>query len=99
MKVLRVITSMNPKTGGPCQGIRNVNPFIKQLGTEVEVVCLDNAEEEYATKDDFTIHKIGKGKTSYQYQPLLYKWLIKNALSYDVVMVHGLWQHYNLVVY
>ncbi|OCB71874.1 hypothetical protein B0A79_14745 [Flavobacterium piscis] len=99
MKVLRVITSMNPKTGGPCQGIRNVNPFIKQLGTEVEVVCLDNAEEEYATKDDFIIHKIGKGKTSYQYQPLLYDWLIKNALKYDVVMVHGLWQHYNLMVY
>lgn len=99
MKVLRVITSMNPKTGGPCQGIRNVNHFIRQLGTEVEVVCLDNENEVYTTKDDFVIHKIGHGKTSYQYQPLLYNWLIRNASNYDVVMVHGLWQHYNIVVY
>lgn len=99
MKILRIITSMNPKSGGPCQGIRNVNPYIKQLGIEIEVVCMDNTNEEYDTNDDFVIHKIGKGKTSYQYQPLLYNWLIKNALSYDCIIVHGLWQHYNLVVY
>lgn len=90
---------MNPKSGGPCQGIRNVNPYIKQLGITVEVICMDDISEEYASNDDFIIHKIGKGKTSYQYQPLLHNWLIKNALNYDCIIVHGLWQHYNLVVY
>ena len=75
MKILRVITSMNPKSGGPCQGIRNINPHLAALGVDVEVVCTNNKEEEFQTEDDFIIHKIGKGKTAYRYQPLLLKWL------------------------
>jgi glycosyltransferase involved in cell wall biosynthesis len=99
MKILRVITSMNPKSGGPCQGIRNVNPYIKQLGIEVEVICMDAITDEYDTNDDFVIHKLGRGKTAYQYQPLLYNWLVKNASEFDCIVVHGLWQHYNVAVY
>ena len=99
MKVLRVITSMNPKNGGPCQGIRNSIPFIKNLGVESEVVCLDNQNIEYNTNDDFVIHKIGRGKSSYQYQPLLLKWLKENLKNYEVVIVHGLWQYHNIAVY
>lgn len=90
---------MNPKSGGPCQGIRNVNSYIKQLGTEVEVLCMDDTYEDYSSTDDFIIHKLGKGKTSYQYQPLVYDWLMKNALSFDCIVVHGLWQHYNVAVF
>jgi glycosyltransferase involved in cell wall biosynthesis len=99
MKVLRVITSMNPKSGGPSQGIRNINSHLVRLGLDVEAVCTNSSDEEYRTQDDFVIHKIGKGKTSYQYQPLLLEWLNKNILNYDVVVVHGLWQYHNLAVY
>lgn len=99
MKILRVITSMNPKSGGPCQGIRNINPHLVALGVDVEVVCTNNKEEEFQTEDDFIIHKIGKGKTAYEYQPLLLKWLNKHIADYDVVVVHGLWQYHNWAVY
>lgn len=99
MKILRVITSMNPKSGGPCQGIRNINPHLVALGVDVEVVCTNNKEEEFQTEDDFIIYKIGKGKTAYQYQPLLLKWLNKHIAEYDVVVVHGLWQYHNWAVY
>lgn len=99
MKILRVIASMNPKSGGPCQGIRNSIPHINKLGIVNEVVCMDNQSVRYDTNDNFIIHKIGKGKTSYQYQPLLYNWLINNALNYDFVIVQGLWQYHNLAVY
>jgi glycosyltransferase involved in cell wall biosynthesis len=90
---------MNPKRGGPCQGIRNINPHIIALELEVEVVCTNNKDEEFHSKDDFLIHKIGKGKTSYQYQPLLLDWLKENIINYDIVVVHGLWQYHNLAVY
>lgn len=99
MKLLRVITSMNPKSGGPCQGIRNINPHLEALGLDVEVVCTNNIEEEFNDQDDFIIYKVGKGKTGYQYQPLLLKWLNKNIAKYDIVVVHGLWQYHNLAVY
>ncbi|TRX40162.1 glycosyltransferase [Flavobacterium restrictum] len=90
---------MNPKNGGPSQGIRNINPHIRKLGIEVEVVCMDNCMDNYDVNDDFVIHKIGQGRSSYQYHPPLFDWLKENALNFDVLIVHGLWQYHNLAVY
>ena len=90
---------MHPKSGGPAQGIRNAIPYIQKLGILNDVICLDEQNMEYGTTDDFTINRIGKGKTAYQYQPILLEWLSKNITNYDVVLVHGLWQYHNLAVY
>lgn len=99
MKILHVITSMNPKTGGPSQGIRNLITYITTLGSEVEIVCLDDVTEEYHVNDELIIHKIGKGITSFQYSPTLLKWLLLNMDRFDYVSVHGIWQYHNYAVY
>ena len=99
MKILRVISSMHPSKGGPCQGIRNAIPYFREAGITSEVVCMDDSDSNYPIVDDFTIYKVGNGKTSYQYQPKLLKWLENNILNYDFVIVHGLWQYHNLAVY
>ena len=99
MKILRVISSMDPMSGGPCQGIRNIVPHLLQLGVENEVVCLDNPTNDYGILDTFRIYKLGQGKTSYHYQPELVTWLIANCNNYDFIIVHGLWQYPNYAVY
>ncbi|MBF4518056.1 glycosyltransferase [Flavobacterium sp. ANB] len=99
MKILRVISSMHPRKGGPCQGIRNAIPYFKKLGISNDVVCMDDENSDYNIKDDFTIYKVGTGKTSYQYQPKLLKWLEDHILEYDFICVHGLWQYHNLAVH
>ncbi|WP_367773610.1 glycosyltransferase [Flavobacterium sp. WC2421] len=99
MKILRVISSMHPSKGGPCQGIRNIIPYFQKEGVITEVVCMDDATSNYPIVDDFTIYKVGIGKTSYQYQSELSNWLKENILNYDAVVVHGLWQYHNLAVY
>lgn len=99
MKILRVISSMHPSNGGPCQGIRNAIPYFKKAGITTEVVCMDDKNSNYPVIDNFTIYKVGSGKTSYQYQPELLKWLKNNIQKYDFVIVHGLWQYHNLAVY
>lgn len=99
MKLLHVITSMDSKAGGMSQALRNINPFVIGNNVDVEVVCLDNKELDYNISDSFVIHKLGNGKTSYQYQPLLLGWLKKNAFNYEFIIVHGLWQYHNLAVY
>ena len=99
MKILHVLTSMDPKQGGVCQVLRNLNPYLIEKGINVEIVCLDNENEDFSIHDDFTVHKIGNGKTSYQYQPELIKWLNINVIRFDFVIVHGLWQYHNLAVY
>lgn len=95
MKILHVITSMNPKRGGVCQVLRNLNPYLIEKEIHVEIVSLDNEDDDFGIQDDFIIHKIGQGKTSYQYQPRLEKWLRDNALNFDCIVVHGLWQYPN----
>lgn len=99
MKILRVISSMHPSKGGPCQGIRNAIPYFQKEGIVSEVVCMDDDNVNYPITDNFTINKVGSGKTSYQYQPKLLKWLKNNILNYDFVIVHGLWQYHNYAVY
>lgn len=98
MKILHVITSMNPKRGGVCQVLRNLNPYLIEKGIHVEIVSLDNEQDDFGIQDDFIIHKIGYGKTSYQYQPKLIKWLNDNVLNFDRVIIHGLWQYPNFAV-
>lgn len=91
MKILRIITSMDPSYGGPCQGIRNLVPELEKLGVYNEVVCLDNPEDLLIGRENFTIHALGRGKSPWRYNFKLIPWLIKNICHFDVVIVHGLW--------
>lgn len=95
MKILRVITSMNPKIGGPCQGIRNSIPAMKMLGVENDVVCLDNPDEDFLIKEDFSIHAVGAAKGGWGYNIGLHIWLDKHIADYDAIVIHGLWQYHS----
>ncbi len=99
MKLLRVISSMNPKKGGPSQGIRNLNPHLLNKKIEVDIVCMDDPKLNYLNTEDLTIHNVGSGLTSYQYNKNLDKWLNEHIAEYDFVTVHGIWQYHNFAVY
>lgn len=99
MKLLRVITSMNPISGGPCQGIRNSIPYMLEAGVLNEVVCLDDPKDDYGISDNFKIYKLGNGRTGYQYQKKLFSWLFDNLYNYSHVIVHGIWQYPNYAMY
>lgn len=99
MKLLHVITTMNPKSGGPSQGLRNINPFLKLAGLHVEVLCLDHPESNYDPDNSILKIKLGGGQTSFQYSSKLLQWLRLNLNNYDIVSVHGIWQYHNYAVY
>lgn len=91
MKILRVISSMKPSAGGPCQGIRNSTPALQKLDVDTEVLCFDEVGEDYNLKDNFPIHKIGPSFGPYAYAKQLDSWLRSNFKRFDVVIIHGLW--------
>ena len=95
MKILRVISSMNPKSGGPCQGIRNAIPALGVLGVKNEVVCLDSPNAGFLGKDSFTIYPLGTAKKGWGYQKNLYPWLLEHLGNYDMVVIHGLWLYHS----
>lgn len=99
MKILRVINSMKPETGGPCEGIRNSIPMLKKLGIQNEVLSMDSPEEEFIENENLIIHALGPSKGPYSYSPNLTKWLKSNLERFDTVIIHGLWQHHSYGTY
>lgn len=101
MKILHVISSMDPATGGVCQAVRSI---IKGLNQEYPsltntVVCCDPENSEYQKSDQFSLVLTGPCKTSWSYTPNLKRWLKTNISDYDVIIVHGLWQYQTYAVY
>jgi glycosyltransferase involved in cell wall biosynthesis len=94
MKILRIISSMDPKLGGPSQGIRNSIPALSSLGITNEVVCLDDLQDTFIGKDSFPVHAIGKAKGFWAYNEQLTPWLLENFQRFDAVIIHGLWLYH-----
>lgn len=85
---------MNPASGGPCQGIRNIIPELKKSDIHNEVVCLDDPSAQFIGKDVFTVHPLGPGKGPWQYSQQLIPWLIENLDRFEIVIIHGLWLYH-----
>jgi glycosyltransferase involved in cell wall biosynthesis len=91
MRLLHIIATMDPTSGGPCQGIRNSNPEIVRYGINREVVSLDDPEAPFLGSDDFIVHALGPAIGPWQYAPRLRPWLLANLSRFDVVVINGLW--------
>lgn len=98
LKILRVIESMDPSYGGPCQGIRNSIPELQAMGSVNEVVSIDSENSKWSVDDNFPIHRLGPGSGPWGYAQNLLPWLKAHLPDYDVVLVHGMWQYYGYAV-
>ncbi|MET0637338.1 MAG: glycosyltransferase [Chitinophagaceae bacterium] len=93
MKILRIIGSMHPRSGGPCQGIRNIVPALGELGVVNEVVCLDDPASDFLGHDPFPVYALGASIPPWGYHKTLLPWLKEHISEYDLVILHGLWQY------
>jgi len=93
MKILHVITTMDPRSGGTCQVIRDLTPCLHENGNSVEIVCLDDPKAEYLSSESLCIHALGKSRGSWAYHPALRPWIKENLRRFDVIILNGLW-HY-----
>jgi len=99
MKLLRVISTVNPKGGGPIEGIKQLYAPMKILGVDLEVVCCDAPDAPWLVDCGLpVVHALGPGKGTYSYTPHLLTWLRQNALRFDAVIVNGIWQYHGFAV-
>lgn len=96
MRLLHVVSSMDPKKGGVSQAIRNI--IFNQEFAQHSVICLDT-EEQKLEYDNFPIFYIGKGISGFQFHKSLLGWLINHLSDYDIIVVHGIWQYHNIAVF
>lgn len=99
MKIIHVVSGMDPKAGGISQAIRTMIGGLTDQGIYSEVVSVGSEMGDHETNDPFPIHFTGPGKSAWQFSAGLQSWLNKNLAHYDAVLVHGLWQYHTYAVY
>jgi glycosyltransferase involved in cell wall biosynthesis len=95
MKLLHVLASVDPKGGGPVEGVRQRGLRLEQLGHSVSVVTLDDPAASFVQGFPLTVHAVGPPRSSYGYSAALAPWLDAHAAEYDAIVVNGLWQYHS----
>lgn len=99
IKILHVVSSMNPVLGGVCKAVRIIATSLIQNGVINEVVSLDNPDDDFVFNESFKLHALGKSNNPWGYNSQLLPWLKAHVSNFDYVIVHGLWQYNSFAVY
>jgi len=98
MKILHVISSLDPRHGGVTEGLRQLTEVSNESGCITEAVTLDAPGQDFLAEFPCRIHAMGPGATHFQYAARLRDWLLANIHSYDIAVVHALWQYHTVAV-
>jgi glycosyltransferase involved in cell wall biosynthesis len=94
-RILHCISSVDPRKGGPIEGLKQLSSINQQQGHHVEVLCLDKPDDPWVRDCPLPCHAMGPSYIgSYQYSPRWVPWLKANAHRFDAVIVNGIWQYH-----
>lgn len=95
MKILHILPTVDPKSGGPAQGVRQHAVRTDSWGLHIEVLTLDSPDAPFLNDYPLPVHALGPAHSGYRYSPLFRDWLRAHARDYDAVIVNGLWQYHS----
>ena len=93
LRILHVISSVNPAHGGPIEGVKQLGLVNCAAGHRIEVASLDDPHESFARDFPLPLHTFGHSYLGYRYNSRLVPWLRANRNNYDAVVVNGIWQY------
>jgi glycosyltransferase involved in cell wall biosynthesis len=99
MKILHLLASVDPRAGGPVEGVRRSGAAMQDAGHEIEVATCDAPGDAYLASFPFPVHAFGPVNSRYSYSAPLAPWLAANAKRFDAVIVHGLWQYHGFAAW
>jgi glycosyltransferase involved in cell wall biosynthesis len=91
MNLLQIIGSMDPRTGGTCQAVRNLALQAVEQGHTMEVISMDDPHADFLRQESIPIHALGRGRGPWAYNRALAPWLDENLSRFDAVVLNGLW--------
>jgi glycosyltransferase involved in cell wall biosynthesis len=90
--MLHIIDSLSPAAGGPPESVRQLAKAYREIGTGIEVVCLDNPGEPFLSGIPCPVHALGQSYLGrYRFSPRLWRWLCENSGRFDGMVMHGIW--------
>ncbi len=99
MKILHIISSVNPAGGGPIEGIKQLGATLNVQGHEVEIASLDPPGAPYLTQAPLPVYPLGPARLKYGFSSKFVPWLRANAGRYDAVIVNGIWQYHSFAAW
>jgi glycosyltransferase involved in cell wall biosynthesis len=96
MKILQVISSLNPEGGGPIEVLKQLSTMLYSLDDSVEIACLDSPDASWCQDLQILplpIYALGPSLGKYRWSAQFVPWLKEHVQQYDAVIVHGIWQY------
>lgn len=95
MRYLHVIHSLDPRSGGPAEGVKQLSSAARRLKHDVEIVTFETPEKSLDPGIDCPIHYAGPTYLKYGYAPAFADWLRNNVSRFSAVVVNGIWQYHS----
>ena len=94
MKVLHIIPTLDPRSGGPVKAIEGLSHTLAERGIEVTIFSTKNGHEEkqialHSRVRSQLFHSYGPRK--FAFSPSFERAIRKQIESFDIVHIHTLW--------
>ena len=100
MRILHVTASLDPRSGGVAEAVRQIGTALVRAGHQTEVATTDVPGSSWLDGLPFPVHALGPGRGGvYQYAPALGRWLRSQRDNFDCVLSHGLWQYHGFATW
>jgi glycosyltransferase involved in cell wall biosynthesis len=99
VKILHVISSVNPAGGGPIEAVKQLGEALISYGHQVEVASLDAPDAAHVAQSPLPTYALGPARLGYAFSPRLMPWLRENRSRYHAVVVNGIWQFHSFAAW
>src|SRR6185312_6352763 len=96
MRILHVISSVDPECGGPSEVVRMLVE-LAPAGTTSAVATVDDPDAPFLASFPCTVYALGPAKSALKFSSRLGPWLRQHRSEFDGVIVHGLWNYITVV--
>lgn len=93
MRILRVIHSLDPESGGTVEGALQTSRWLKSKGHQIELASFDPPHSDFLDLPEFKTYGLGSSYPRYGYNSDYIKWLRNKSSEIDAVIVEGIWQY------
>jgi glycosyltransferase involved in cell wall biosynthesis len=93
MKLLHILHSLSPASGGPAEGVRQMSRHLANLGVETTAASLDPPNAPWLKDHEFPTVALGPALGAYGYRRALPARIRELAQQHDHVLIHDMWQY------
>jgi glycosyltransferase involved in cell wall biosynthesis len=93
MKILHVIPTLAPASGGPAEALRQLVSAYPEIGVDAEIVCQDEPDSSWIANFGAKVHALGGRHGIYGFSPRFRAWLARNVMRFDGVVAHSIWTY------